>query len=66
MITKVTVTGVAVAITRFPFGMYDRTVDSDAGTSDFWLVRGVLHVCELPHVRSHMPPSTDCLWPWQG
>ena len=43
-------TGVAVATTKFLFGMCDCTVDIDVGTGDFSLVLGILHVCAHVHV----------------
>ena len=42
-----TVTDVAVAATKFLFGMCDRTIDSDVGTGDFLLVLGILHVVDI-------------------
>ena len=45
MIQNVTVTSVAVATTKFLFGMCDRTIVSDVGTGDFSLVQGILRVC---------------------
>ena len=47
----VTVTSVTVVTTKFPFGVYDSTVDSDIGRGDFSFVLGVLHVCGHVHVR---------------
>ena len=41
----VTVTGVAVATTKFLFSMCDYTIDSDVGTGDFSLVLGISHMC---------------------
>ena len=55
----VTVTSVAVATTKFPFGMCDRMVDKDAGTHHFSLVRGILHVCGHANVRSHESLGMD-------
>ena len=40
-----TVTSVAVATTKFLFGMCDCTVDSDTQTGEFSLMLGILHVC---------------------
>ena len=37
----------------------DCTVVGDAGTDDFSLLLGILHVCGHPHVRSHVSPSMD-------
>ena len=53
-------TSVAVATTKFLFGMCDCTVDSDVGTGDFSLVPGILHVCGHAHVRSHVSLGLDC------
>ena len=41
---QATVTCVAVAKMKFPFGMCDCMVNSDVGKGDFSLVRGILHV----------------------
>ena len=49
-----TVPCLAVAIKKSLFGMCACTVDSDVGTGDFSLVLGILHVCGLAHVRSHV------------
>ena len=43
---KVTVTVVAVATTKFLFGMCIWTGDSDVGTSNFSLELDILHVCQ--------------------
>ena len=55
-----TVPSVAVAITKFLFGMCDCTVDSAVDTGDFSLVLGLFHVCRQAHVRSHV--SSDMNW----
>ena len=55
-----TVTCVAVPTTKFPFGMYESTVDSDVGRGDFSLEPGILYMCKHAHVQSHMCPGTDC------
>ena len=54
-----TVVSVAVATTKFAFGMCDCMVDSDVGTGDFSLVPGILHACGHAHVRSHVSPDMD-------
>ena len=54
-----TVASVAVAAMKFLFGMYDCTVDSDAGKVDFWLVLEILHGCGPAHVRSHVSQNMD-------
>ena len=48
-----TVSSVAVATTKFLFGMRDCMVDSDVGTDNFLLVLGILHICGHVHVRLH-------------
>ena len=40
-----TVTSVAVATTKFLFGMCHCTVDSNVGTDEFSLLLLILHVC---------------------
>ena len=40
-----TVTSVAVATTKFLFGMCDGTVDSDVGTGNLLLLLEISHVC---------------------
>ena len=45
-----TVTGVAVATTKFLFGMCDCMVDIDVDTGDLALELGTLHVCGHVHV----------------
>ena len=54
------VISVAVATTKFIFGIYDCTVDIDVGTGDFSLLLGTLQVCGHAHMRSHVSPSMDC------
>ena len=61
---KVIITSAAVATMKFQFGMCDRTVNSDVGTGDLLLVRGILHVCGHAHVRSHLSPGMDCYLNW--
>ena len=51
---------VAVATTKFLFGMCDCTVDSEAGTCDFALVLESLHEYGDAHMRSHVSPGMDC------
>ena len=55
----VTVTSIIVAIAKFLFGMCDCKVDSNVGVIKFWLVLGILYVCGLEHVLSHMSPGMD-------
>ena len=50
-----------VESTKFLFCLCDCTVDSNVGKGEFLLMPGILHVCRLAHVRSHMSPSMDCL-----
>ena len=57
MKAKVTVTSVAIATTRFLFGMYDCTVDGDIGIGSFSLVQRSLHVFGHTYVRSHVSPG---------
>ena len=57
---NVTVTSVAVATTKFLFGMCDCAVDHDVGTGNFSIVKGLLHVCRHAHVRSHVLPVMYC------
>jgi len=57
----VTVTSVAVATTKSLFGMCDCTLDSDVGTDEFSLVRGILNLCGKAHVRSYVSQSMDCI-----
>ena len=59
MKAKVTITSVAVATTKFLFGMYDCTFDNNADTVHLSLVLLILHGCGHAHVRSHVYPSTD-------
>ena len=56
---KWTVTIVAVATTKFFFGMCDCTPDSDVGTDGFSLFLKVFHVCGHAHVRSHISPCVN-------
>ena len=56
---KVTVTSVAVATTLFLPSTCNCTVNNDVVTGDFSLVRGILHVCEHAHVRSHVSQGMD-------
>ena len=51
--------GVAVATTKFLFGMCDCTVDSAVGKGDF----SILHLCGHAHVRSHVSLGMDCSCP---
>ena len=44
-----TVPSVAVATTKFLFGMCDSMADSDVGMADFSLVLGILCVCGHVH-----------------
>ena len=56
---KVTVSSVAVATTKFPFGMCNGTVESDVGKGVFSLELGILHVTGHAHVRSHVSLGRD-------
>ena len=56
---KVTVSSVAVATTKFVFGMCDYTIHSDDGRGDFSHVLGIMEVCGHAHVRSHVSPGMD-------
>ena len=55
-----TITSVAVATMKCPFGMWDCTVGSDIGTGDFSLVQGILYMCGHTQVPSHVSPGIDC------
>ena len=57
---KMTITSVAVATTRFLFGMCNCTLDNDVGTNDISHVLVILHICGLAHVRSHVSTDMDC------
>ena len=57
---KVTVTNVAVATTKFLFGICDCTVDRDVDAGDFSLVLGNLQVCGHAYERSHLSPGMEC------
>ena len=57
---NVTATSVAVATTKFLFGMCDCTVDKDVGKGGFLLMLETLHLCEHSYMLSHMSPGMDC------
>ena len=53
------VISLAVAITKFLFGIRSFAVDSNVD-NDFSLVQGILHVCGHVHVRLDVSPGIDC------
>ena len=57
--SMVTVTSIAVATMKFPFGKCNYAVDIDVGTGDFSLLLGILLMCGHAHVRSHVSPGMD-------
>ena len=61
-----TVTSVAVAATKFLFGMWDCAVDSDVGTGNFPPALGILYVCGHTHVRSLVSPGMDGVMSFKG
>ena len=50
----VPVTGIAVVIPKFPFGMCNCIIDSDVGMGDFSVVLGILDVCRHTHMQLHV------------
>ena len=57
---QVKVTSVAIMTTKFIFGMWGCTVDSNAGRGDLSLVLRILLVCGHAQMRSHVSPSMNC------
>ena len=55
-----TVNKVAVVTMKFLFHMCDCKVDNEAGTGDFLLMLGTLHMYGQVHMQSHLSPGMDC------
>ena len=51
------VTSFAVTTTKVLFGMCDCTFNSDVGTGSVSLVLGILHVCGIVSMQSHVFPT---------